>query len=193
MSTQIALLLFGGVLLLIAIVGGGFEVNQLKIPKVERAARLFAGIGGVLFVILGMSIGDTSASRGESPPRFSAQNESRNQISSRIQFIIFDELEPHHIASGQSEQALIRIDGIPVGALTVNEHFPKSEMLVNVANEGQHSFAIEATAVFRINNTPMEINCFGTGMIDVVNGSRFLFEARYDPRGGPCSAWIEKR
>lgn len=195
MSTHIALLLFGGILLLIAIVGGGFEIHQLKIPKVEKLPRLLAGIGGLLFVILGMSVGDASDSHSEkkSPLTSNVHDQPRSQVSPRIQFVIFDELEPHHIALGHSEQALIRIDGIPIGRLTVNEHFPRSEIIVNVAGEGQHSFALEATAVFPINNTLTQVNCFGTGMIDAVSGSRFLFEARYDPRGGPCLAWLEKR
>ena len=195
MSTHIALLLFGAVLMLTAIVGGGFEIHQLKIPKVERVPRILAGIGGALFLTLGMTISDGRESRGDEVPfpRLLASTQSRGQMAHQIQFVIFDELESHHILSGQSEQALIRIDGVPVGTLTVNEHFPKSELIVNVANEGQHSFAIEATAVFRINNKLTEVNCYGTGMINVASGNRFLFEARYDPRGGPCLAWMERR
>ena len=194
MNTHIALLLFGAVLMLTAIVGGGFEIHQLKIPKVERVPRILAGIGGAFFLILGVTIGDGRESRGgEQVPRLLASAQATGQIARPIQFIIFDELESDHILSGQSEQALIRIDGVPIGTLTVNEHFPKSELVVNVANEGQHSFAIEATAVLPINNRLAEVNCYGTGMINVASGDRFLFEARYDPRGGPCLAWIERR
>jgi hypothetical protein len=196
MSTRIALLLLEGGLLLIAILGGGFEIRELRIPKVERLPpRILAGIGGLLFVILGMSVGAASDSRSEKEglPRLLAHDQPKSQESPRIRFVIFDELEPHHIASDHREQAAIRIDGIPVGTLTVNEYFPKSELIVHVANEGQHSFAIEATAIFRINNTLAEVNCFGTGTIDVATDSRFLFESRYDPRGGPCLAWLEKR
>jgi hypothetical protein len=187
MNAQVALLLFAGVLLLIAILGGGFEIRELKVPKVEKIPRVLAGLGGVLFLILGLSVGGVPETRRDPPLN------QPTRVRPPIQFLIFDQLEPRQIALGQSEQALIRIDGNPIGTLTVNEHFPKAELNVNVSNQGQHSFAIEATGVFSVNNKLTDVNCYGTGMIDVTAGARFIFEARYDERGGPCLAWLEKR
>jgi hypothetical protein len=109
-----------------------------------------------------------------------------------VEFAIFDELSPELIAFGQSEQAGIKIDGRPIGTLTVNEHFPSATLNTAVQNEGQHSFAIEASAVISHAGQPVEVNCYGTGMLDVRQGSRFSFEARYDGTG-PCVAWLEKQ
>ena len=195
MTTHVALLLFGAVLLLIAIVGGGFEIQNLKIPKVQILPRILAAIGGILFMLLGMTFRDGPDTRNGNEILLSLAPDVqlRRQTSPRkIQFVIFDELQAQHIAAGQSEQALIRINGSSVGTLTVNEHFPSSELIVTVPNEGHHSFVIEATAVFRINNKLTEVSCYGIGTIDVEPGSRFLFEARYDERG-PCLAWLERR
>jgi len=37
---------FGLILLLVAILGGGFELQQLKVPKVGAAARIASAITG---------------------------------------------------------------------------------------------------------------------------------------------------
>ena len=53
MSASVALLLIGGLLLMVAIIGGGLELKELKIPKVERLPRVGCGIAGIVFVLLG--------------------------------------------------------------------------------------------------------------------------------------------
>jgi hypothetical protein len=54
MSVQLLYLLFGGGLFLIAILGGGFEMRELKMAKVGTVARVLAAIFGVLFLLLGV-------------------------------------------------------------------------------------------------------------------------------------------
>ncbi len=54
MSVQAILLLFGVLLLLIAIIGGGFEVRELKIPKVEKTPRIISAVVGLVFILLGI-------------------------------------------------------------------------------------------------------------------------------------------
>jgi hypothetical protein len=191
MSTHIALLLFGGGLLLIAVFDGPFGIPST--PQAERRPRILAAISGLFFVILSVSVG-TAASPGEKEgvARSAVHERTRSQGSSGVRFVIFDELEPHRIASDYREQAVIRIDGVPVGTLILNEYFPKSELIVDLANEGQHGFTIEATAIFRINNTLAEVSCFGTGTIHVATESRFRLKSVYDPRGRSCLTRLEK-
>ena len=52
MTLEIVCFLFGALLLLAAIIGGGFELKELKIPKLAKSARIFAFVLGVLFVVL---------------------------------------------------------------------------------------------------------------------------------------------
>jgi hypothetical protein len=184
MTLEIASFIFGGLLIFIGLLGGGFEVKELKVPQIKWPTRLISTVVGFFFIALGISLATGNQREDGSSPL--------PKQSGMVHFTIFDALEPHYIASGQSEQAVIRIDGNRVGMLTVNKDFPRSELTVTVANEGQHSFAIEATAFFPIESELTEVNCYGTGMIDVAAGSLFLFEARYDA-GGPCLAWLEKR
>jgi hypothetical protein len=58
-STSIAVVVFvfGAVLLLIALIGGGFILKELSIPQVTRNARVACGITGALFIGFGLWTG----------------------------------------------------------------------------------------------------------------------------------------
>jgi hypothetical protein len=61
MTSQTGLLAFGALLLLIAIVGGGFEVKEIKIPQVGKIPRAVAAIGGIVFIVMSSGYPDNSA------------------------------------------------------------------------------------------------------------------------------------
>jgi hypothetical protein len=46
--------LFGAGLLAVAILGGGFEVKELKVPKVGGLARFLSGVVGAVFVLIAL-------------------------------------------------------------------------------------------------------------------------------------------
>jgi hypothetical protein len=50
MDSQTALILLGALLLLVGIIGGGFEIKELKIPKVGIFPRIAALTLGVLLI-----------------------------------------------------------------------------------------------------------------------------------------------
>jgi len=58
-STQVMGFLLGAFLLVVGIVGGGFELKEMKISKVARAPRILAGVAGTVLIIfsLGFSFG----------------------------------------------------------------------------------------------------------------------------------------
>ena len=189
MSASVALLLIGGLLLMVAIIGGGLELKELKIPRVERLPRVGCGIAGIVFVLLGFSSIDPPQGRGSQEARQILVTEKAS--ANRGRFTIINKLSSEGIASGQTEQAQVRIDGNYVGHLTTSNQFPVAELVVEV-NEGQHSFVLQAKSLQSIANQMIEINCFGTGLIDVVNGARFSFEGKFNETGGPCLLWLEK-
>lgn len=195
MNLYIALLLCGGVLLALSGPDRAFQRHERSSAKTKRLPRIVAAIAALFFVAASSSLGTASDSRPDKEgfPKQVERVKAKGRRLPSIQFIIFDELQPHHLASEHREEAVVKIDGIAVGTITVNEYFPKSELIVKVANEGEHSFAIESRAIFRIDNTLAEVNCYGSGAIYVTRESRFLFESRYDPRERVCSAWLEGR
>lgn len=48
--------LFGALLVLIGLIGGGFEIKELKIPKVGVFARILASSVGLISILLGMGL-----------------------------------------------------------------------------------------------------------------------------------------
>jgi chemotaxis protein histidine kinase CheA len=51
-TIQVLAFVFGALLILIGIVGGGFEIKELKIPKVSIAGRVIAGLIGSFFFVV---------------------------------------------------------------------------------------------------------------------------------------------
>jgi hypothetical protein len=67
-SSEIIVFVFGCLLLLIAILGGGFEVKELKIGKVGQFARAGCSLLGLLFVALGIWLHSSSIPGPEKGP-----------------------------------------------------------------------------------------------------------------------------
>jgi len=45
--------IFGALLLAVGILGGGFEVKEVKVSNVTTSARILAGLAGAVFIVLG--------------------------------------------------------------------------------------------------------------------------------------------
>ena len=53
MTPQSMSFIFGAILLAVAILGGGFEVKEIKVSNVSVGVRIVAGIVGLFFIVLG--------------------------------------------------------------------------------------------------------------------------------------------
>jgi hypothetical protein len=158
MGIETVAFIFGGILLLIGILGGGFELKELKVPKVTLGPRLLASVVGLIFVGVGIGMmgGDTKSGSEANKPDVQSQ-------TSPIEFMIND-----HIGENQvSEQVTVILDGKNVGNLTVNEHYPNSKLMVTVPRRGQYSYSIDVRAVFRSGEELVEYAGVGQGMINV--------------------------
>lgn len=180
MTIGAVLLVFGMLLLLIGILGGGFEMKELKIPKVGPLPRVIAFKLSILFLLLGTSMilaefrpYDDGTSVSGASEGGSSTGVSSTGGSSSVDFKIYDELGPSQI----SEQVTVLIDGRLVGTITVNEYYPSSVMNVTVPRSGQHSYTIEAQAVFYDQGQVFEYTGAGQGMIDVEEGKEFYLVA----------------
>ena len=85
MTPEIISFAFGVLLILIGILGGGFEVRKLKIPKVGPGGRILAAVGGLSCITLGIGI----QSRGTTPEKAS---------SSPVNFTISDVLGDEQVS-----------------------------------------------------------------------------------------------
>jgi hypothetical protein len=148
MTPEIISFVFGVLLILIGILGGGFEVRKVKIAKVGRGTRLLAVVSGLSFITLGIAIQsrDTTPEKVSSPP---------------VNFTISDVLGDEQV----SERMTVVIDGRNVGDLTVNEQYPRSTITVTVPQEGKYNYVLDTSAVFKGDNA--ELHGVGQGTIDV--------------------------
>ena len=53
MTLQTMSFIFGALLLAVGILGGGFEVKEVKVSNVSTSVRIFSGLVGLVFVVLG--------------------------------------------------------------------------------------------------------------------------------------------
>ena len=166
MNIQIAAFVFGGLLLFIGVVGGGFEVKELKVPKVGTGVRVVSVLVGVLFISLGFGSTPSNPQTGPNGPGPVYAATSQEEP---VDFVLTDELGDYEL----SEQVTILIDGKDVGNLTVNQEYPSSRLTVTVPKRGQHSYTADAIAVFNDQGNPVEHEGAGQGMIDVRQGKTY--------------------
>ena len=168
MSIEIASFVFGGILLFVGLLGGGFEVKELKIPKVGTGVRILAALLGVVFITVGIG------SHADDSPK-PVNNNDNNLVHAGpppdvpVEFNLIDDLGQGEV----SEQVTILIDGKDVGNLTVNQEYPHCKIRVTVPRAGQHSYTAEATTTFSSPQGQFGYNGAGQGMIDVQPGKTY--------------------
>ncbi|HWZ97756.1 MAG TPA: hypothetical protein VN025_08355 [Candidatus Dormibacteraeota bacterium] len=160
---------FGGILLLVAILGGGFELKEFKIPKVGGAPRVCSGLAGVFFILLGVGIGQSSAPEAQSLQNLQSVKAS-NQPSG--EFTIYDNFgawEPNRV----SEQITIMIDGKLKGQLTADSQHTQAMLTIAVPQPGRYSYTVDATRVVNIGGTLYTYYGAGQGTINIEYDEKF--------------------
>lgn len=54
MDAQTVVLAFGGLLILLGLVGGGFTIKGVALPKIQNVARTLSVIIGLILILLGI-------------------------------------------------------------------------------------------------------------------------------------------
>lgn len=168
MSIEIASFVFGGILLFVGVLGGGFELKELKVPKVGTGVRLLAAVLGLVFITAGFG------SHSENPLK-PVDNGDHNLVHAgpppedAVEFNLIDDLGQGEV----SEQVTLLMDGKDVGNLTVNQDYPHSKIRITVPHSGMHSYTAEATAVFNTQQGQFRYTGAGQGMIDVERGKTY--------------------
>lgn len=178
MSIPSMLLLFGGVLLLIAIIGGGFEMRELKVPRVEKIPRLLSAATGIVFVVMGVNYSEASLEEKKAQPA-----ESRE---TPITFTLHDQLGELQ----ESAQTIVLIDGKRVGTLTVNKHYPDAMLAVTVPAPGKYSYSLDSRIIFNDGQELVEYLGAGQGTINAEDSKKF--ENRYSTSGDAILLVLEE-
>jgi hypothetical protein len=175
---------FGLLLLFVAIVGGGFEIREVKVPQVGWGVRTAAALIGIAFLVLGI-VGFQKANAGVLPaPPASASPEPRNvpvvptenpgPPAAPLDFTVSDQLGDGQI----TEQIRVHIDGRLVGTLTVDAAHPHSTVTVTVPRPGRYSYELASQSTFILDGETVELPGRGSGEIEVTAGK--AVELRYE-------------
>jgi hypothetical protein len=147
MSPDLLLFAVGGLLLVTGLLGGGFELRELKIPRVGRVARVFATGAGGACIVLGLGLSTTLTEAGGDTRKPAAETAAVSPTpspeSGPIHFVIRDELGENQI----SEQVTVVLDGRRVGDLTVNSDYSTSDLEVSVDDAGRHDYTLSVSSL----------------------------------------------
>ncbi|HLJ26859.1 MAG TPA: hypothetical protein VKY85_09130 [Candidatus Angelobacter sp.] len=167
MTPNTLVLGLGAVLLLVAIIGGGFEIKEFKVPKVGPAPRVLAAIAGMVFIVLGIGLGSTQIGLNQD---VQANQDGADRRARPVEFTIYDQLGEGQV----TEQVTVLIDGELKGQLTVDRRNPQSMLTVTVPHRGRYSYTIESrTRVVDADGNRKEYPGAGQGMVAVDAGKRF--------------------
>ena len=84
MTLQTMSFIFGGLLLAVAILGGGFEVKEIKISNASTGVRILAGVVGLAFMVIGLGLWQPSALPGSEPAAVTAKMSEREHDRDRL-------------------------------------------------------------------------------------------------------------
>jgi hypothetical protein len=146
MNTELLLTALGALLVLTAIVGGGLEVREFKIPKIGRVARAAAGLSGLvcIFLAIGLASVATEDTPGGGPmvinnipkPAEASAAETRP-----LKLRLHDELAGDQL----TEQVDVVFDGRHVGDIKVNADFPTGMIELTVPKAGSYDYTLQST------------------------------------------------
>ena len=89
MTAQSIIFIFGGLLIVIGVLGGGFEIKELKVPKIAGINRALSLIGGILLVGIGITVLNQSNpfSPAPLPKPISTLEPNRQVLPPRIKIV----------------------------------------------------------------------------------------------------------
>lgn len=167
MNVNLLAFVFGALLLFVAIIGGGFELRELKVPKVGWAPRAVALVVGVLFIGVGFAYGtEPAVAAKETPPPRSVAPPPE---SHPIDFTITDQLGQDQVA----ERVEVRVDGKTVGTLNIDLVHPTASLTVTVPRAGSYAYELRSTTYLEYQDGTYELDGEGNGQIDVTASKSF--------------------
>lgn len=173
MNADTAIIAFGSLLILLAILGGGFQAKEINIPTIGAKTRGFCGCLGAAFVAVGIFLAPGTVK----PTGYTTFNPSSAPSPAPgkafVTFRIHNELGVGEI----SEQVRIILDDQMIGTLTVSTVHKQSELLATVPQEGRYSYQLSATAVFLMEDgSTREYVGTGAGYVNVAANANFSLE-----------------
>lgn len=191
MTGGVVLCIVGGLLLVSAAIGGGFEVKELKIPVLSGVARLVSGATGsvVLFVGIGLCVQELAPKHTASAQdNTSGYRDTQGAaVQAPITFQVADRLND----AQSSEEVVVEVDGMERGRLNINLMSPHAEVSVTVPGPGQYSYHLVGRADIPVEGRLISYPGSGQGSIQVVDGA--IFDLFADYTGDKFMMYLQRR
>jgi hypothetical protein len=165
MSPEVIIGGLGALLIVTAVLGGGFELRELKVPRIGRFARLISAVLGCVCVLLSVGIAVNTAPSAVAAPQGGRGPDP--ETSTLIHFTVTDELGDAQV----TEQVSIVLDGRRVGDLTVDQDNPASSMQHSLRGPGQYSYTLSSwSREYAFDGTEVAVQGSGQGTITIEDG-----------------------
>ncbi len=188
MSLQVIAFGAGVILLAMAIIGGGFELKELKVPRLDGFARFTAAAAGVGLMFVGWHLANKVDSN---PPLITTRPEpvapiarpepvvpisetpvtlkrtSPTVVAQSVPFLVRTYLS---VASQSEEFTQVFIDGRSIGSIRVDVTDPNATLEVRVPSDGTYRYALQGHMKTLQGKT---VSTRGDGEIQVQKGASF--------------------
>jgi hypothetical protein len=167
--------LLGCVLIVVAIIGGGFEITQIRIPKVGFIARIMAAIFGSILLLVSMgnpeffSSMNGNSSRDRSPATTQPMQQSAQENQYRSVITIYNYLNDPQIY----ENVSVTMSGSQVGNLLVDRNRRVASIVVRL--EGRvHYYSLGGTSTIQTRAGASTRIVIGSGTMDFSVGQEYF-------------------
>jgi len=172
MNTDLFFMGGGIVLLILATLGGGIEVKEIKVPQLTNLSRISAALVGIGLIVVGVYFRlhptpVTNSTPTATPPI----NNISAPAPGAIVFSITDRLAPHQLM----EKLEVFLNGKSSGTLEITKDKPIGAFDITVPSAGQYQYRITGSQqVLSMNNEVETRQLTGSGSIVVDKGSSFI-------------------
>lgn len=170
MTIPLVTFALGGILILVSVLGGGFEVRELKIPKVNWITRLMAAVAGMLFIVVAIGI-DQKVSRPEDSTTSLIKDEQVPPPAppKRINFVVTDELGENQVL----EATTVYINGSHIGDFSLNPQLPRASLAGWASSAGAYNYHLQTLLQVNREDGQARLQCRGEGIVHLVEGARY--------------------
>lgn len=174
--------IFGAILLVVGLWGGGIEIKELKIPRVGGMARSLSLLIGIIFIFLGLWVGGF----------IGAEKTNGDQVidDKKIAFTIKGSLGRVNELREIESKARIYVAGNKVIEISLDKDKPSDSVSVYVQKPGEYKYYFEGHSIW--SNAPNDrVPISGNGIINVENGDAFEMRAD-EPPAENAQVWVGK-
>jgi hypothetical protein len=177
-TVQLVLLVFGLILIASAIVGGGLEIREIRVPKMSLIPRLLAGVvgGGCLVAALYSNFQPSETSGAGASSRNSDQNEVANEGEAPA--IITDRLGRRQ----NYARLAVDIDGRRVGELVMTPQSRSGRLEIEPTPRVAR-YLLEGEESTQFGSETIQRRLAGEGTIEITPGAHFCVHSP-ESRGG---------